>query len=109
MSKFVVTVTIPLLLVMYLTGCAAQAKQPVTGFLYSDVKAPIPSSIDNNVKPLKSGTAFAQSILGWVAIGDASIQTAARNGGITKIHHVEQHSQSVLGIVATYTITVYGE
>lgn len=109
MSKFVVSVTITLLLVIYLTGCGAHAKSPLTGFLYSDVTVPVPSSIDNNVKPLKSGTAFAQSILGWVAIGDASIRTAARNGGITKIHHVEQHSQSVLGIVATYTVTVYGE
>ena len=109
MSKTIVSITIMLLVAIYLTGCGASAKAPVTGFLYTDVTAPVTTSIDNTVKPLKSGTAFAQSILGWVAIGDASIRTAARNGGITKIHHVEQHTQSVLGIVATYTVTVYGE
>lgn len=109
MCKSVVLIAIMLLVAIYVTGCAASAKAPVTGFLYTDVTAPVATSIDNSVKPLKSGTAFAQSILGWIAIGDASVRTAARNGGITKIHYVEQHTQSVLGIVATYTVTVYGE
>jgi len=42
-------------------------------------------------------------------MGDASIQAAMQNGGITKIHHVDYKVTSVLGVYATYTTVVYGE
>jgi hypothetical protein len=43
------------------------------------------------------------------ATGDSSIKTAADNGGITKISHVDYHTTSVLGIYAKTTVTVYGD
>jgi len=46
---------------------------------------------------------------GIVASGDASITAAMKNGGITKIHHVDYHSMQVLGLYAEMTTTVYGD
>ena len=83
-----------------LSGCAS-ATMPVTGFLYGNVKAP-------SEKPTRVGRASARSILGVIASGDASIQTAARNGGITEIHHVDYESQNFFGVLAEFTVVVYG-
>ncbi len=46
---------------------------------------------------------------GWVAIGDASISTAARNAGITKVKTVDVHYDSVLGLINTTTTKITGE
>lgn len=90
-----------------MVGCAAYAVSPVLGGLYTDVKAPITAT--SNTSYSKMGSASASSILGLIAVGDASINTAAKNGGITRIHHVDYKSTSILGIYATYTVFVYGE
>lgn len=56
----------------------------------------------------KVGMATSTAII-CIATGDASIQAACQNGGITKIHHVDHKSMSVLGVYAKYTTVVYGE
>lgn len=89
-----------------LTGCAT-AHAPVNGLIYSSVTGPVgvTGSAD---KPTKVGRAHARSFFGLYATGDASIETAARNGGITKIHHVDHETQVILGVLADYTTIVYG-
>lgn len=57
---------------------------------------------------LKRGTSSAEGYLGLVAQGDASIQAAAQDGGITNIHHVDFQKRSILGIYIKYTTVVYG-
>jgi len=89
-----------------MSGCA-MTMAPVTGYLYTDVKAPF--AVTSNQVSTKVGTAKMQSILGWVASGDASIEAAAKSAGITKIHHVDYEATSILGIIASFTIVVYGE
>ncbi|MCK4487713.1 MAG: TRL-like family protein [Desulfobacterales bacterium] len=89
-----------------LTGCA-MVMTPATGFLYSDVDGPHHAT--SNTGYSKVGTSEAVSILGWVATGDASIEAAMKDGGITKIHHVDYHCDSILGIYAKLTVFVYGE
>ena len=42
-------------------------------------------------------------------MGDASIQAAAREAGITRIHHVDYQSKSYVGVYNIYTIVVYGD
>ena len=88
------------------TGCA-QARAPLTGGIYTDVKDT--STVTGNTLGSKVGTAKASSVLGIVATGDASVQAAAKAGGITKISHVDYHSVGILGLHATYTVEVYGE
>ncbi len=92
---------------LVLTSCGAFVSAPLTGFLYTDMKGP--HTVTSNPIANKVGSAEATSILGIVATGDASISTAARNGGITKISHVDYQAKSILGIVAKYTVYVYGE
>ena len=41
--------------------------------------------------------------------GDASIAAAMKNGGITKIHHIDTEEMYVLGVYAKETIHVYGD
>jgi len=96
----------PLLIATMLSGCAT-AVSPVNGALYSNVKGPALAT-DNTDKPTKIGRASARSIMGIYAVGDASIETAAKNAGITHIHHVDYQSQSILGLVADFTVIVYG-
>ena len=82
-------------------------KSPVTGFVYTETKAPV--IVTENPVGSKKGKSSAVSILGWVALGDASVQKAAKEAGITKISHVDEKSKSVLGVFAKYTVIVYGE
>jgi len=78
----------------------------VVGTVYTDVSGPVLAT--SNTSSSKMGEASSHGILGF-ATGDSSIKTAAANGGITKIQHVDYHTKAVLGIYAKTTITVYGE
>ncbi|MCB0596079.1 MAG: hypothetical protein H6557_20260 [Lewinellaceae bacterium] len=90
-----------------LSSCAAYVASPLTGFIYTDLKAPLMAT--SNPVATKVGTAEATSILGIVATGDASIEAAARKAGITRISHVDYEANSVLGVFAKFTVYVYGE
>lgn len=94
-----------------LSGCLFHAPAQVQGILITmNDGSPHPWSndFDNGVACSKSGSAEASGILG-VAFGDASIHSAMTNGGITKIHHVDSKTLSVLGIYAKSTTVVWGE
>lgn len=82
-------------------------QSPVSAWAYVDVKAPL--SITGNSGSSKVGTAECSGILGLVTTGDASIQTAAKSGGISKIHHVDYHATSIVGVISKYKVIVYGE
>lgn len=91
-----------------LTGCVGPMG-PIAGVgagIYTDVSGPIAAT--SNPIGSKRGDATAEGIVCF-AKGDASIKAAAENGGITKISHVDYHTQSILGIWAKTTVTVYGE
>lgn len=100
------TIALASLAVCMLSSCAV-VKAPLTGVIYTDMKAPFMAT--SNGTSTKVGMAKAQSILGAIATGDASIEAAAKSAGITKIHHIDEHCTSIIGIIATYEIIVYGE
>lgn len=91
-----------------LTGCGAATTTPALGILYTDVKGPVTATGTASGDRMLEGKATVTSYLGLVATGDASIETAAKRAGITQIHHVDYHSTHVLGIIATFTVIVYG-
>jgi len=93
--------------VAMLAGGCTTALGPVVAGITVDVMGPV-SGVDNSVAATKVGKAAAQGIL-IVATGDASIATAAKNGGITRIHHVDNKTLNILGIYAKYETIVYGE
>ncbi len=92
-----------------LSGCVALSVTPVgvTGFAYSHIRTPLIAT-GSPERPNKVGRATMRSIFGWYAQGDASIEAAAENGGITHIHHVDVESTSVLGVITDVTTIVYG-
>ena len=87
-------------------GCA-MVVAPVTGGVYTDLKAPVAAT--SNTESAKVGTGECTSILGLFAIGDCSITADIKNVNITKIHHVDHDAMSILWIYAKYTTRVYGE
>ncbi len=106
MKKYLLIMGIFASLSLFSSGCAI-VSSPVLGTVYTSVKAPM--AVTANDLGTKVGTGEATSILGIAATGDASIQTAARNAGITKISHVDYEAFSVLGLFARVTVYVYGE
>jgi hypothetical protein len=90
---------------IFFVGCATP--YPVGSF-YTELKLPV-TATSNSGKALKVGTAQCESFLSLIARGDASIETAKKNGGITKVHHVDWEVENILGIIGKYKVTVYGE
>lgn len=90
------------------SGCAMATggNGGVSGFLYSGYK------MGGNVGPgqgTKTGEACASSILGLIAVGDASISAAKADGGITQVAHVDHDDFGILGIYASSCTIVVGQ
>ena len=90
-----------------LTGCMSPMKGSIMGAITIDHIAS-DASVDNNVRPVKRGEAKATGII-LFATGDASIGTAMRNGGITKVHHVDYNVKNILFVYSEVITVVYGE
>jgi hypothetical protein len=88
-------------------GCVIPSGAPITGGLYTDIQGPVAIG-DTTAGFSKVGQAKATGII-CVATGNCSIKKAAENGNITKIHHVDNYSMSVLGVYSMSVTTVYGE
>ncbi len=70
----------------------------------------LPVNATSNTVGSKVGTAKATGYLGVLFFDqDASIKTAAKNAGITKISTVDVKCSNILGIVITYETIVTGE
>jgi hypothetical protein len=81
----------------------------VVAFL-SSCSLTLPVNATSNSVGSKVGTAQAKGYLGILFFDqDASIQRAAKNGGISKISTVDIKSTSILNIVVTYETIVTGE
>jgi len=93
---------------MLVTGCAAN---PFFGLAVTKVHAPTVNLTTpvNAAQSAKAGEAYCWNVLGLVALGDASLDTAMKNGGITRIHHVDCRYEVYLGVYSKFTIIAYGE
>ena len=90
--------------VALLSGCASTIPQ---GSFFTDVKVPV--SAAEGVASLKTGKSQCKSFFGVVTVGDASIEAAKKNGGITRVSTVDWKAKSILGIVGEYECIVKGE
>jgi len=98
------------------------AVKPPAGFLYTNLKAP------QSVRPpadgfgSKTGRATSHQIglpplpfpglwqgVDLIAWGDASKETAARNGGISQVKHSDYKFKMYLGFYRRYTTQAYGD
>ena len=90
----------------FFSSCAG-VQSPLVGSIYTNLRGPV--AVTASTGTSKVGQATAKSILGWIATGDASIEAACKEAGITRIHHVDYQVTSILSFFATYTVLVYGE
>ena len=85
-----------------LSSCGA----PLIGAVYTDITVPVTAT--SSAGSSKVGTATSTTYLALWAEGDASIDAAKKNGGITTVSSVDTKVHSILGIITTYTTTVRG-
>ncbi|MEL0651387.1 TRL-like family protein [Algibacter sp. TI.3.09] len=70
----------------------------------------LPVNATSNSVGSKVGTAKATGYLGFLFFNqDASIRTAAKNAGISKISTVDVKSSNILGLIVSYETIVTGE
>jgi hypothetical protein len=91
--------------VFMLIGCATMI--PI-GTLYTEQKLPMMVT-SNSGTSFKTGASQCTSILGLIALGDCSIATAKKNGGIKTVYSVDWDVKNILGIYGTYKVVVTGK
>ncbi|MDD7472795.1 MAG: TRL-like family protein [Bdellovibrionota bacterium] len=94
-----------LVLILILAGCATSAPM---GMVYTEVKLPV-NVTSNGQAYARTGVAECKSILGLVAFGDCSIESAKKQGGVSRVYHVDWEARNILGILGEYRLVVYGE
>lgn len=78
--------------------------------ILSSCSITLPVAASSNPLGSKRGQSTGTCYLGVLCFDvDASIQTAAKNAGITKISTVDLKTTNVLNIIVTYTTVVTGE
>lgn len=101
------------MIVLVQSGCYAgfaSTGTGVPGLLYANTVTPeVGTSVTSNPAGRKVGQATCQSYLGLIASGDCSVEAAAAQGKITRIHSVARKVENILGLYAKVTMIVTGE
>lgn len=101
MKKTIFSLACAVAIALGMSSCAALGN----GTLYNDTVEPC--QVTANTLGSKVGQAQIVNIVG-VALGDAGVQKAAKEAGITKVSHVDKKVWSILGVYSVTTYTVYG-
>jgi hypothetical protein len=100
MKKLLIISTLSLTLI----GCA---HSPVNGMI---TMVKWDGGVSNpEVSSIKTGKSCAKSILGVFASGDASIETAKKNGGISRVASVDHETTNIMHFYGQYCTIVTGE
>ena len=113
---------------LLLPGCASNSPQqgvlnpgvepfqPPSACLFTQVKAPLSTKFQNTPVCKKKGQASAEHIyvpcyvpcltFSW---GGCDVDTAAKNGNLSKVEYADYEYLSVLQIYKKTTVTAYGE
>lgn len=92
----------------FLCGCGTGFPN---GLLYTEVTLPVSASDDPTIQDYNVGKASCTKWFGLVAVGDASVDTAKKNGvagPISRVQRIEYHAVDIMGC-GTFTTIVYGE
>jgi len=76
---------------------------------FSSCSITMPVTATSNPVGSKVGKSTATVVLGFAFDEDASIKSAAKQGGISKISTVDIKTKSILGLVVTYETIITGE
>jgi len=82
------------------SGCVFSHAGP--GLIYMNVKGPLGPA--GGTSGGQNGSACATNLFGLVAAGDATIDTAKRNGRVSDAKTVEYHSSNILGFGTFCTV-----
>ena len=104
----------------FLVGCNSVPRAPFIpphGGIYTNLRAPLSTNFDStpNTQNLKIGTAATSYFRDPIITGQSfawnrcDIETAAANGGISKVHYADYESMQILGIYGRTTVIVHGE
>jgi len=106
--KKLIVLSMSICLLTLLSGCATPGPM---GLISTHIKTPIGLNDGKlNIKSApRTGKASCWSCVGLFAGGDNTIRAAAKNGKIKTVWYSEYEVNNVLGLYATYTVTVYGE
>ncbi len=99
-----------MMLVVGLSGCMI-VEAPIKGVLGTEVvwgDIATGESGSETKGTAKEGKACAESILGLLARGDASVRAAKQNGGITEVTSVDHSARNFLNIVGEWCTLVRG-
>lgn len=108
MSSLTKKITVFMAGILAMTVISACATSLPQGVLYTGVS--MPAALGNGeLAYSKSASAEATSILGLIAVGNASLNAAASEGAITKISWATYKAVNILCLYGKYTVTVYGE
>ncbi|EKB6187585.1 TRL-like family protein [Salmonella enterica] len=88
-----------------LTGCATGPSPTGIG-LYTDVKGPITAT---SLPATKTGKACAQTVLGIVNTGDASIDSAKKAGDISLVSSVDYETTGSYPLYGKTCVVVRGQ
>lgn len=100
-SKFIMLGVLASALV--LTGCPT-VTYPTAGMWSQDIRVPIDGKMTSGPK---EGRSCVTSYFGIFATGDASVEAAAANGGITNVKSVEALVNSKI-VIGTFCTVVHG-
>lgn len=94
---------------MMMSACAViPSNMAIFSPVAVDAVSPNQAFVNNDVRPQKRGEATQTGII-LFSTGDASIEAAMKNGNITKVHHVDYKTTTVLFLYTKQTTIVYGE
>lgn len=97
--------SIPVLAVLlFVVSCASTG--PQGGVLFHDIK--YGKYANENTETSKKGEACMSSVLGLFSFGDASIEAAKRDSGISKVSSVDASSLSILYFYNKYCTVIRG-
>jgi len=91
------------LMLCLITSCSLRS--PIPGLLYSRTLSGLAVSAQT---ASREGEACAHSYLGLISVGDASIEQARRNGGITSVASVDEKLTNYFVFYQEYCTVVRG-
>ena len=94
-------------LMVGLSGCMI-VESPIKGILGTEVIWGDVAGKTSPTETQKQGKACAESILGLIARGDASVRAAKENGGISEVSSVDHSARNFLNIVGEWCTLVRG-
>ena len=109
MKKMLLGAALAIAAPILLSGCLVAPVIPPIGIIYSDIKAPLDYDQSASKTGSKKGVSESMSILGLVAMGDASVEAAAKAGGINTVDGADYEYFNVLGIYQRYRTVLHGE